>query len=77
VQVYSGPDRAKAIAVKNDLMRRFPGIHTYLTFVAPSFRVKIGDYRTRAQAENMLKQANTVYHPCMIVPDEITITGYQ
>lgn len=77
VQVYSGVDREKAQSIKADLMRRFPGVHTYMTFVAPSYRIKMGDYRSRALAEAMLKQVNTIYPPCMIVPDEITITGYQ
>lgn len=77
VQVYNGPDRERALSIKNDLMRRFPGVHTYMVFVAPSYRIKMGDYRSRTLAEAMLKQVDAIYHPSMIVPDEITITGYQ
>lgn len=73
VQIYSGNDRNKATSTKIDFMRRFPGIRTYMTYVQPQFRVKVGDYRTRAEAAEMYRQVNTLYNPCMIVPDIIVI----
>ena len=77
VQLYNGPDRNEATAVKAAFTRRFPGVRSYLTYVAPSFRVKVGDFRTRSEAEAMMKQARDLHSPVMIVPDEITIIGYQ
>jgi len=73
VQVYNGPDRNKATKIKLDFMRRFPNIRTYLTYVSPHFRVKVGDFRTRSDAEGMYKEASGMYTPCMIVPDIIVI----
>lgn len=73
VQIYNGNDRAKATQTKVDFMKRFPGVRTYLTYVQPQFRVKVGDFRTRAEAEKMYEQASTLYSPCMIVPDIIVI----
>jgi len=74
VQIYNGSDRDKAIKVKKDFMRGNPGVRTYLTYLAPCFRVKVGDYRNRSDAVGMLKEANSTYDsPCMIVPDDITI----
>lgn len=76
VQIYNGPDRGKAIAVKAEFMRNNPGVRTYLTYVSPCFRVKVGNYRNRSDALGMLKEANSVYSPCVIVPDIITINTY-
>jgi hypothetical protein len=76
VQIYNGPDRNKAIMVKTEFMRTFPGIRTYLTYVSPCFRVKVGDYRHRADAEGMLREANAIYNPSMIVPDIIRISTF-
>ncbi len=73
VQIYSGNDRNRATSVKIDFMRRFPGIRTYMTYVSPQVRVKVGDYRSRQDAEKMYKQVNVLYNPCMIVPDIIVI----
>ena len=75
VQIYSGPDREKAIYTKTEFMRHFPGIRTYITYTSPSFRVRVGNYRSRSDAAGMLREANSMYSPCVIVPDMITINS--
>ncbi|MBL7718382.1 MAG: SPOR domain-containing protein [Flavipsychrobacter sp.] len=69
VQIYSGNDRAKATKIKVDFMRRFPHIQTYMTYVSPQFRVKVGDFKSREEAQDLYRQLSTLYNPCMIVPD--------
>ena len=77
VQIYNGYDREKAIKVKTEFMRQYPGMRTYLTYASPHFRVKVGDYRNLSDAVGMLKEANAMYDtPCMIVPDEVAIHAY-
>lgn len=76
VQIYNGPDREKAIEIKTEFMRNYPGMRTYLSYVPPCFRVKVGNYRTRNEALGMLREANSIYTPCMIVPDLITISTF-
>jgi len=74
VQIYNGPSRNKANEIKVDFMQHFPGIHMYLTYVSPHFRVKAGDFRTRDDAAGTLREAVDLYgNSCMIVPDIITI----
>jgi hypothetical protein len=76
VQIYNGPDRNRAIEVKTEFMRNYPGIRTYLSYIAPCFRVKVGDYKNRNEALGMLKEANSTYSPSMIVPDIVTISTF-
>ena len=76
VQIYNGPDRARALSVKNEFMRRFPGVHTYIIYNSPAFRVKVGDFRNRSDAEGMLREANSMFSPSMIVPDVVTISTF-
>ncbi len=71
VQIYSGNDRSKAAKMKIDFQRRFPNVHTYMTYVTPRFKVKVGDYRSRAEAQEMYNKLSTLYNPCMIVPDMV------
>ncbi len=73
VQIYSGNDRSEATRIKTDFMRRFPGVRTYMTYVQPQFRVKVGDYSSRQEAAKMYRQVNSIYNPCMIVPDIVEI----
>ena len=74
VQIYNGTDRSKAMEIKNEFARNNPGVRTYLSYISPRFRVKVGDYRRRAEAEGMWREANSTYNPSMIVPDIITVT---
>ena len=76
VQIYSGNDREKAIMVKTEFMRHFPGVRTYLTYVSPRFRVKVGDYRNRHDAAAMFKEVKSFYNPSVIVPDMITVYNF-
>jgi hypothetical protein len=76
VQIYSGGDRLKATQIKVDFMRRFPGVRTYMSYIQPQFRVKVGDYRSRAEAAVMYRSLNNIY-PCMIVPDLVEINTFK
>jgi hypothetical protein len=73
VQIYNGNDRAAATRIKIDFMRRFPGVRTYMTYVAPQFRVKVGDFQSRGDAQRMYSQVSGLYRPVMIVPDLIVV----
>ena len=76
VQIYNGQDRNKAMEIKMEFMRRYPNLRTYLTYMSPCFRVKVGNYRNRSDAEGMYREARSMYSPCMIVPDIITISTF-
>lgn len=77
VQIYSGNDRNVATQRKIDFLRRFPGTRTYMTYIAPTFRVKVGDYRDRKAAQAMYQQVSRLYNPCMIVNDIIEINTFR
>lgn len=73
VQIYYGNDRAQAIQRKVDFMRRFPHVKAYMSYIQPQYRVKVGDFTTRAEAAELYRQAIALYGACMIVPDRITV----
>ncbi len=73
VQIYNGTDRFKAIKIRDEFDKHYPGVHSYLSYVAPYYRIKVGNYRNHNEAKGMLREASSSYFPCMIVPDQITI----
>ena len=77
VQIYSGPDRAIAMQRKVDFIRRFPDVPSYLSYIAPTFRLKVGNFKTRAEAYEFYQQVSELYSPSMIVPDIIVINTLQ
>ncbi|MBS1774065.1 MAG: SPOR domain-containing protein [Bacteroidetes bacterium] len=77
VQIYNGNDRVKANDIKISFIRRYPNVKTYMTYVQPQFRVKVGDFRTRAEAYKFYVEVSNYFDPCMIVPDIIVINTLQ
>ena len=73
VQIYNGTDRYKATKIREEFDKSYPGVHSYISYVAPYYRVKVGNYRKRSDAMGMFREASSSYFPCMIVPDKVTI----
>jgi len=73
IQVYFGGDRLKAYEMKQEFVSKHPDMKAYVTYQQPNFKVRIGDFRTRLEASKMLKQIETTYTSCFIVPEEISI----
>ncbi len=73
VQIYNGTDRGKALMIRDQFEKHYPGVCTYLSYIAPHYRVKVGDYKRRQDAMGMYREASSSYFPCMIVPDKVVI----
>ncbi len=73
VQIYSGNDRTAATQRKIDFIRRYPNVRSYISYIAPTFRVKVGDFKSKAEAYKLLQQLSAYYSPCMVVPDIVEI----
>lgn len=73
IQIYFGGIRQKASEVKLDFNSRFPDIQAYLSYQQPNFKVRIGDYRNRFEAQKFLKEIEGLYPTSFIVPDEVKL----
>ncbi len=61
VQVVLTNNRGKAMEIKSRLIQLFPDYRTYLSFEAPYFRVRIGDFRTREDAQDLQNQVSKYF----------------
>ena len=73
VQIYNGNDRNEANRIKLDFMRRHPDVRVYMSYIQPQYRVKVGDFRTRAEARELAGLLEAHYSPIIIVPDIVVI----
>jgi len=73
VQIYFGSVRQKASDVKQDFSNKHPEINSYLTYLAPNFKVRVGDFRSRLEAQGFLKSIEGLYPTSFIVQDEIKL----
>lgn len=70
VQIFLG-DRKTAEDHKRTFLQKYPDVPAYMSFLAPNFRLRVGDLRTRLEAERLLRDLKTLYPGSYIVPDEI------
>ncbi|SFC36239.1 Sporulation related domain-containing protein [Parapedobacter composti] len=65
VQIYSGPSRSEAYAEQARFKKLYKDIDTYVSYEQPNYRVKVGDFRSRTEAQRLMqglkKQFNNVF----------------
>jgi len=70
----------QAEKVKEVFNDKYKNNNAYLIFVAPYYRVRVGDFRTRLEAEKFLQQIIRKYPNAWVIKDEINfpeLTNYQ
>lgn len=70
VQIFLG-DRRTAEETKRSFLLKYPDRAAYLSWLAPNFRLRVGDLRTRLEAERVLREMKAEYPGSYIVRDEI------
>jgi hypothetical protein len=73
IQIYFGGVRPKASEVKIDFSGKHPDVPAYITYSAPNFKVRVGDFRTRLEAVKFMKSIEGQYPTIFIVPDEVAL----
>lgn len=73
IQIYFGGIRQKASEIKLDFNGKYPEISAYITYQQPNFKVRIGDYRNRFEAQKFLKEIDGMYPTSFIVPDDVKL----
>ena len=67
VLVINTNDRNKAMDVKSKMMSEFPEHKTYLVYQSPYFKIQIGNFRERKEAETLRKKIISFYPTGVIV----------
>ena len=55
ILVINTSDRGKATEAKTKMYQDFPELKSYLSFQSPKFHLKVGNFRSRAEAEIYLE----------------------
>jgi len=74
IQIFSdsginSSDRARK--AKDEFLSFFPEIPAYVSWKAPNYRVRVGDFRSRLEAEKMLQSILIAYPNAWVIKDEI------
>ena len=78
ILIISSNDRNKVIEAKTKMYREFPELKAYMMYQSPFFRLKVGNFRERTEAEEYLPQIQHIYPTGVyIVTDTIEVRPEQ
>lgn len=73
VQIFLGSNRSEAYAEQARFKRLFGDIDTYITYDEPNYRVKVGDFRSRREAEELMQGLKGQFSNVFVFTEDIFI----
>jgi hypothetical protein len=73
IQLYVGNLRQEADNAKSYVYQLFPELNPYVSYSQPSYRVKVGDFMYRADADAYLDQMRQQYPSAVVLPERVEI----
>lgn len=73
IQIHFGGEREKAREIKTRFLGLFPGLNAYESYEQPNFKIRVGDFRTRREAQKYLKSISPEFPSSYIVNDDILL----
>lgn len=73
VQVYVGNERAAADAAKLQLYQLFPELSAYMSYQQPTYRLKVGDFMRKMDAERYFSKLRSVFISAQLQPDKVDV----
>lgn len=73
VLIYFDQNKQKAEQQKAHFMSLYKGVTAYVDYLAPNYRVRVGNYRTRLEAEKLKQEVLQVFPTAIVVEDKIQL----
>jgi hypothetical protein len=73
IQLFSGSERNNANALRNKFKQEYPDETIYLIYQQPYFKLRVGDYRSHIEAQQMYLKYQKTYGQILIIPDKINL----
>lgn len=71
VQIYSGSNRNEANAIQSRFKSLYPDMEAYITYHEPNYRVKVGDFTSRTEANNYMRILREQYSNVFVFQEDI------
>ncbi|MBP6386499.1 MAG: SPOR domain-containing protein [Pseudarcicella sp.] len=73
IQIYVGNEKTMADEAKVFIYKNYPEIDPYMYFNVPIYKIKVGDFLKRTQAEQYLYKLKEAFPAAIILPDKVEI----
>lgn len=71
VQVFYGSDRRKVFAEQARFRSSYSSLNTYITYKEPNYYLRVGDFRTRLEAQRLLNELKPMFPTLFIFREKI------
>lgn len=73
VQIFSGPNRNDAYAAQSKFKSQFKDYESYISYEEPNYRVKVGDFKSRAEATQFMNVLRSSFQNVFIFTEDIWV----
>ncbi|HEY1025023.1 MAG TPA: SPOR domain-containing protein [Sphingobacteriaceae bacterium] len=73
VQIFSGADRSEAYEAQSRFKARYPLMGSYISYIQPNYKIRVGDFRTRMEAEKFMNELRPHYPSLFIISEQINL----
>ena len=73
IQLFSGSERTNANALKTKFLKLYPETPAYLIYQQPYFKLRVGDFRTKIDAQQIFYKLQDDFGQVIIIPDKINL----
>ena len=73
VLIYFDQDKTKSEQQKSHFMNMYNEHTAYIDYLAPNYRVRVGNFRTKLEAEHMKQEIISVFPTAIVVSDKIAL----
>lgn len=71
LQVFYGSDRKQAFAEQAKFRAAYPRLRTYITYKEPNYYLRVGDFRTRLEAQRLQNELKSSFPTLFIFREKI------
>ncbi len=73
IQIYFNESKSAALGQKAKFLSAHHGHKAYLDYLAPNYRVRVGNFRNKLEAEKLKQELLSRYPTCIVIKDSIEL----
>lgn len=73
IQIFSGTDRKEAYSSQAEFKSVYPDVKSYLSYTQPNYKIRVGNFRTRLEAEKFMSELKKHFSVVFIFSEPIDL----
>jgi hypothetical protein len=73
IQIFFDESKTVAQSQKVSFINAHPEHKAYIDYMAPNYRVRVGNFRTKLEAEKLKQELIAFFPTCIVIKDEIEL----